>query len=323
MSPPELSFVIPCYNEVENLPRLFEELLRVIDENRLSAEIVVVDDGSQDESFEILREHAERDPRIKVVRFRRNFGQTAAMVAGIDHARGEILVFMDADLQNDPRDVPRLLEKIREGYDVVSGWRRDRKDKWLTRRVPSQIANWIISRISGVRLHDYGCTLKAYRRSALEGVNLYGEMHRFIPIYASWSGGKVTEIVVHHRPRVAGVSKYGLGRTFKVILDLVTVKFLGSYSTKPIYFFGGLGLILFFLSLALAGFALYQKWADGVFVHRNPVATLAVLLAIVGVQLVVMGLLAELLIRVYHESQRKRIYSVERTLNLDRDPGGS
>jgi glycosyltransferase involved in cell wall biosynthesis len=256
MSAPELSFIIPCFNEVENLPRLLPELLRVIDENRLSAEIVIVDDGSKDGSFDVLREHAEHDPRLKVVRFRRNFGQTAAMVAGIDHAQGEILVLMDADLQNDPSDVPKLLEKIREGYDVVSGWRRDRKDKWLTRRVPSQIANWIISRISGVRLHDYGCTLKAYRRSALEGVNLYGEMHRFIPIYASWSGGKVTEMVVNHRPRVAGVSKYGLGRTFKVILDLVTVKFLGSYSTKPIYFFGGFGLILFLIGFGGGGCAL-------------------------------------------------------------------
>jgi glycosyltransferase involved in cell wall biosynthesis len=318
MSGPAVSFVIPVYNEVENLPRLFEEIRRVVGENRLDAEIVVVDDGSRDGSFEILEAEAARDARVKVVRFRRNFGQTAAMVAGMDHARGDVIIPLDADLQNDPGDVPRLLAKIAEGYDVVSGWRKNRKDKWLTRRLPSQMANWLISRISGVRLHDYGCTLKAYRRSALEGVNLYGEMHRFIPIYASWAGGKVTEIVVNHRPRVAGTSKYGLSRTFKVILDLVTVKFLGSYSTKPIYFFGGFGLLLFLLAFGLAGFALYQKLADGVYVHRNPVATLAVLLFIVGVQLVLLGLLAELLIRVYHESQGKRIYSIERTLNLER-----
>jgi glycosyltransferase involved in cell wall biosynthesis len=314
-----ISFIIPCYNEVENLPRLFEELYGTIEGGDLSAEIVIVDDGSQDGSFQVLEAHAQRDARVKVIRFRRNFGQTAAMMAGIDHARGDILVLLDADLQNDPADVPRLLEKIEEGYDVVSGWRRNRKDAFLTRKLPSVLANWVISRISGVRLHDYGCTLKAYRRSALEEVHLYGEMHRFIPIYATWAGGKVTELVVNHRPRVAGKSKYGLGRTFKVILDLITVKFLGSYSTKPLYFFGGFGLLLFLMAFAAAGFALYQKLADGVFVHRNPVATLAVLLFIVGVQLILMGLLAELLIRVYHESQRKRIYRIDRTLNLERE----
>jgi glycosyltransferase involved in cell wall biosynthesis len=320
MTTPAVSFVVPCYNERENLPRLFAELFRVIDEQQIDAEVVIVDDGSRDGSFDVLAEHAGRDARVKVIRFRRNFGQTAAMVAGIDHARGEVLVLLDADLQNDPADVPRLLAKINEGYDVVSGWRKDRKDKMVTRRLPSMMANWIISRISGVRLHDYGCTLKAYRRSALEGVTLYGEMHRFIPIYASWTGGKVTEMVVNHRPRVAGVSKYGLGRTFKVILDLITVKFLGTYSTKPIYFFGGFGLVLFLLSFAAAGFALYQKLADGVYVHRNPVATLAVLLFIVGVQLILMGLLAELLIRIYHESQGKRTYLIAKTINLDKEP---
>jgi glycosyltransferase involved in cell wall biosynthesis len=317
MKAPDVSFVIPCYNEVENLPRLFDELRKIIDGHAIDAEIVIVDDGSRDGSYDILANEARRDERVKVLRFRRNFGQTAAMVAGIDHARGEVLVFLDADLQNDPADVPRLLEKIDEGYDVVSGWRKDRKDKMVTRRLPSMMANWIISKISGVKLHDYGCTLKAYRRRALEGAQLYGEMHRFIPIYASWSGGKVTEMVVNHRPRIAGVSKYGLGRTFKVILDLVTVKFLGNYATKPIYFFGGLGLIVVLLSFLAAGFTLYQKFADDVWVHKNPVATLAVLLFIVGLQLVLMGLLAELLIRVYHESQRKRIYRLENTLNVD------
>ena len=317
---PEVSFNIPCYNEVENLPRLFQELFKVIDEHQLSAEIVIADDGSKDGSFDVLEAHAKLDPRVKIIRFRRNFGQTAAMVAGIDHARGEVLVFLDADLQNDPADVPRLLAKIREGYDVVSGWRKDRKDKMVSRRLPSMIANWIISRISGVRLHDYGCTLKAYRRGALEGANLYGEMHRFIPIYASWAGGKVTELVVNHRPRIAGVSKYGIGRTFKVILDLITVKFLGNYATKPIYFFGGTGLFAIFASFLAAAFALYQKFANDVWVHRNPVALLAVGLFVVGVQLVLMGLLAELLIRVYHEAQKKRIYRVDRTLNLDPPP---
>lgn len=316
MSTPDVSFIIPCYNEVDNLPRLFEELNQVIDAHSLNAEIVISDDGSKDGSYALLQKQAALDPRVKVIRFKRNFGQTAAMVAGIDHARGEVLVFMDADLQNDPADVPRLLEKIHEGYDVVSGWRKDRKDKMVSRRLPSMMANWLISRISGVRLHDYGCTLKAYRRDALEGANLYGEMHRFIPIYASWSGGKVTELVVNHRPRIAGVSKYGIGRTFKVILDLITVKFLGNYSTKPIYFFGGLGLFAIFASLLAAGFALYQKFVNDVWVHRNPMALLAVGLFVVGVTLVLMGLLAELIIRVYHEAQHKRIYRVERLLNL-------
>ena len=317
MDTPHVSFVIPCYNEVENLPRLFDEVRKVIDENHLEAEVIIVDDGSKDGSYEVLANEARKDPRFKIIRFRRNFGQTAAMVAGIDHAVAEVLVFLDADLQNDPADVPRLLAKIDEGYDVVSGWRKDRKDKMVTRRLPSQAANWLISKISGVRLHDYGCTLKAYRRSSLEGQNLYGEMHRFIPIYASWAGGRVTELVVNHRPRIAGVSKYGLNRTFKVILDLITVKFLGSYATKPIYFFGGLGMMVMVLSFLGAGFVLYQKFVNDVWVHRNPVFTLSVLLFIVGVQLVMMGLLAELIIRVYHEAQRKRIYRVQNTLNID------
>ncbi|MCC7109826.1 MAG: glycosyltransferase family 2 protein [Deltaproteobacteria bacterium] len=312
----KVSLVVPCLNEAENLPRLFAEIDAVVQGAGLDAEILLVDDGSKDASRELMVARAKADPRYKAVIFRRNYGQTAAMAAGIDHATGEVIIPLDADLQNDPADVPRLLEQIEAGYDVVSGWRKDRKDKLLSRRLPSVIANRLISRVGGVAIHDYGCTLKAYRKSVLEHVRLYGEMHRFIPILAAWAGGKVTEIVVNHRPRVAGKSNYGIGRTFKVVLDLLTVKLLGSYATKPIYFFGFVGFGLVSLGVLCGLGVLGLKLGDVVWQHTFSLGLLGAFLMLVGMQSVMMGLLAELQVRTYHESQSKPIYLVKETVGL-------
>ncbi len=315
----DLSVVVPCYNEKDNIRPLVQELDELFSRFQASGktcEVLMVDDGSTDGTFEILAELAADRPYLRVIRLRRNFGQTAAMTAGFEHARGAVIVPMDADLQNDPADIPRLIEKLEEGYDVVSGWRKDRKDALLTRRLPSMLANWLVSRVGGLKLHDYGCTLKAYRREVLEPVRLYGEMHRFIPIYAKWSGARVTEIVVNHRPRRAGRSKYNLGRTFKVLMDLVTLKFLGDYSTKPLYLFGGLGTLLCVAGVVCGIVTLIQKYTMGAWVHKNPLLLLAVFLFIVGMVMFSMGLLAELLVRTYHESQGKPIYLVRETVNL-------
>jgi glycosyltransferase involved in cell wall biosynthesis len=317
----EVSIVIPCYNEAETIPRL----VAALDSSEASlrsggrpCEVIIVDDGSRDGSFAKLREAGATRPWLRLIRFRRNFGQTAAMAAGFKAARGRVVVPMDADLQNDPSDVPRLLEKLDEGFDVVSGWRRDRQDKVATRKIPSWIANWVIGRVSGVKLHDYGCTLKAYRREFLEPVNLYGEMHRFIPIYAKWAGARVTELVVAHHPRREGKSKYGLMRTFKVLLDLVTVKFLGDYSTKPLYFFGGMGFLMCAGGTATALFTWVQKsFIDHTYIHRNPLFVVAVFMFMLGVQFVMMGLIAELQIRTYHEAQSKPTYLVAETVNFE------
>jgi glycosyltransferase involved in cell wall biosynthesis len=309
-----ISVIVPVYNEEANILPLHGELLTTLQSIDRPFEIVYVDDGSVDSSFARLKELAAECPEITVIQFRRNFGQTAALAAGIEHSRGDILIFMDADLQNDPRDIPRLLEKLDEGYDVVSGWRRDRQDAALTRKLPSSMANWLISRVTGVHLNDYGCTLKAYRREVLENFRLYGEMHRFIPAYAAWSGASITELAVNHRARTAGKSKYGLSRTFKVLLDLATVKFLGGYSTKPIYLFGSAGAISMLAGMLCALAVLYQKVADGVYAHRNPVLLLGVFCFVIGTQFVMMGLLAELIIRTYHESQNKATYVVRQTL---------
>jgi glycosyltransferase involved in cell wall biosynthesis len=280
-----------------------------------SYEVIYVDDGSQDSSADRLREIAESDAHVLVVSFRRNFGQTAAIQAGIDHSRGGLLVFMDGDLQNDPADIGRLLAKLEEGNDVVSGWRQDRHDALLRRKIPSWVANWLISRVTGVRLNDYGCTLKAYRRETLADVRLYGEMHRFIPAYASWSGATIAEIPVAHHPRQFGRSKYGLWRTFRVLLDLLTVKLLGSYATKPIYFFGAFGLILwvaaFLCGLAVLIEKLLPPYPEA---HNNPLLLLAVLLASLGVQFVMLGLLAELIMRTYHETRGRPAYRVRQIL---------
>jgi len=311
---PRLSVIVLVYNEVDSVAPLHAELSGVLASLDVPYEILYVDDGSRDGSTEKLAQLALHDHHVRVVSFRRNFGQTAAVQAGIDHSRGEILVFMDGDLQNDPHDIPKLLDKIDEGYDVASGWRRDRKDE-TSRVLPSKIANWIIARVTGVRLNDFGCTLKAYRRDVIQDVKLYGEMHRFIPVYASWVGARITEVQVNHRKRTYGHSKYSLSRTSRVMLDLMTVKLLGSYSTKPIYFFGFAAFGLWFLAFVAAAIVIIQKLLPPYpYAHNNPLLLLAVFLAIVGVQFILMGLLAELSIRTYHESQAKAVYVVREVI---------
>ena len=310
----DLSVVIPVLDEAENLPTLAERLTRSLDALGNTYEIIVVDDGSRDNSFAILRELARRDPRMRVVRLRRNFGQTAAFSAGFDRARGQVVVTLDADLQNDPDDIGMLLDKIDQGYDVVSGWRAFRQDPFLNRRLPSIIANWLISRVTGVRLHDFGCSLKAYRAEVLAGIRLYGELHRFIPAIASWQGVSVTELPVHHAPRKFGRSKYGIGRTLRVILDLITIRFLLSYGTRPMQIFGLLGLSVSGLGFALGLYLTYAKLILGESIGSRPLLMLAVLLLVVGVQLVTMGLIGELVVRTYYETQSKAIYVVREEL---------
>jgi glycosyltransferase involved in cell wall biosynthesis len=306
--------VLPVFNEEESIPALHKELTDSLTRLALDYEVIYVDDGSSDRSFERLAAIAEVDPRVRVIRFRRNFGQTAALQAGIEYSGGEVLVFMDADLQNDPEDIGMMLAKLNEGYDVVSGWRKDRQDGLLMRRIPSHIANSLISWVTGVHLKDYGCTLKAYRREVLEPVRLYGELHRFIPAMASWSGAAVTEVPVRHHARPFGKSKYGISRTVRVLLDLVTIKFLGSYSTKPIYVFGLAGFVLWGLALLCGADVLWEKFANGIYAHNQPVLLLAVFLATLGVQFIMLGLLAELATRTYHESQNKHTYVVRQVV---------
>lgn len=315
---PRLSVIVLVFNEVESIEPLHEELMGVLGALAFSFEVLYIDDGSRDGSSEKLGQLVAHDSRVRVVSFRRNFGQTAAVQAGIDNGRGEILVFMDGDMQNDPHDIPRLLEKIDEGYDVVSGWRKARQDE-ASRVLPSKIANWIIARVTGVPLNDFGCTLKAYHREVIQDVKLYGEMHRFIPVYASWVGARITEITVNHRARAFGKSKYSLSRTSRVLLDLMTVKLLGSYSTKPIYFFGFAAFALWAIAIVCAAIVIVQKLLPPhPFAHNNPLLLLAVFLAIVGVQFILMGLLAELSIRTYHESQGKTTYVIREI--LERSP---
>ncbi len=312
----ELSVVVPLLDERDNLRPLYDQIKQAID-GRYVYEILFVDDGSTDGGFEILKEFHDADPHVRVIRFRKNFGQTAALSAGFAHARGDVIIAMDADLQNDPADIPMLVARLHEGYDVVSGWRKERHDKALTRRLPSRMANWLISTITGVKLHDYGCTLKAYRREVLAETKLYGEMHRFIPALASWSGARITECVVNHRPRTAGVAKYGLARTWKVILDLITVKFLGSFSTKPIYIFGGLGALTTVGAILSGLMVLYQKFIASyhLAMNRNPLLVLTAMLITATIQFILMGLLAELLVRTYHESQGRPTYVIREVLD--------
>ena len=314
---PELSIFLPVFNEEENLRQMHTRISDALETLGRTAEIIYVDDGSTDKSLEVLKDIGAADKRVKLVSLRRNYGQTAAMAAGIDAAEGEILIPMDADLQNDPKDIERLLAKLDEGFDVVSGWRKERKDKFLTRRVPSMIANRIISWIGGVHLHDYGCSLKAYKREILQDVRLYGEMHRFIPIYASWAGAKVTEIPVEHHPRTLGKSKYGLSRTIKVVFDLITIKFLATYQTKPLYVFGTFGVIAFLLSFAAGVWALVLKFVYDVSFILTPLPLITVVMLAISVQFILMGLLAELLVRTYHESQDKSIYAVKERVGFD------
>jgi glycosyltransferase involved in cell wall biosynthesis len=324
---PQVSIVIPCFNEEETIARLvaaLDDAVGKLEGAGRPTEVIVIDDGSSDDTFARLKTAAAPRAWLRLVRFRRNFGQTAAMAAGFDRARGAYVVPMDADLQNDPEDIPLLLARLEEGYDIVSGWRKNRQDKALTRRLPSTIANLLIGRVTGVRLHDYGCTLKAYRREVLAPVRLYGEMHRFIPVYAKWSGARITEQVVRHHARKEGKSKYGLGRTLKVLLDLMTVKFLGDYSTKPLYLFGFWGVICIMLGVLSGVVTLIEKFINPEsYAHRNPLLLLAVMLFVVGMQLIGMGLLAELLVRTYHESQHKAVYLVSEEVNGPADAARS
>ncbi len=312
-----ISVVIPVYNEEECLEGLYEELKGVLYDTDLDYEIIFVDDGSRDNTPDILRDIATNDQLVTVIQLGRNFGQTAAISAGIDHTRGDIIVLMDGDLQNDPADIPILLEKLEEGYDLVSGWRKNRKDPWINRRLPSMIANALISKVTGVHLHDYGCTLKVYRRKILTEFRLYGEMHRFLPAYAEQMGARITELTVNHRPRVHGKSKYGLKRTLKVILDLFTVKFLSTYSTKPIYLFGSVGC-----ALALGAFIVFAYLVAEKLLHarpfvESPLLLMVVMLFLLGFQSIFMGLIAELLIRTYHEAQNKPTYVVRQVIKKD------
>lgn len=311
---PEITVTVPIYNEAENIPTLYRRIADALDALETSWEVVFVNDGSRDGSGELLDAIAADDGRVIVVHFPRNYGQTAAMMAGMDHANGAIIVPMDGDLQNDPADIQHLLAKLDEGYDVVSGWRKDRQDHAIKRNLPSRIANAIISRVSGVHLHDYGCSLKAYRRDALAGVKLYGEMHRFVPIYAAWNGARVGEIPVQHHPRLHGESKYGLERIFKVILDLLVVKFLFRYASKPIYLFGGFGLFSILCAVVAGLWALGLKLFAGTSLILTPLPLVTVFLGAVGVLSILMGLLAEMLNRTYHESQSKAVYRVARVV---------
>ena len=312
----KLSIVIPVYNEEENIKKLHKELADVLGKLNLAYEVIWVNDGSKDASLAVLEALAKTDTHTKVLNFVYNFGQTAAMSAGIKYATGDIIIPMDADLQNDPTDIPQFLSKIEEGYDVVSGWRKNRKDAFIMRKIPSWMANSIIRKITGVSIHDYGCSMKAYKRDLLQGINLYGEMHRFIPAYISWHGGKVTEIVVHHRARIHGETKYGISRTFRVILDLILIKFLSKYMNRPIHFFGGMGFIALFLGFIAAATAIVFKVIHYKTIIETPLPIFSALLIIVGVQLIVMGIIAEMLMRVYYESQKKDPYIVKETINI-------
>ncbi len=310
-----VSIVIPVFEEEESLPYLYASLKEVMEPLGREYELLFVDDGSRDSTLKALTELNEKDDKVVVISFRRNFGQTAAMAAGMEHAKGDIIITMDADLQNDPADIPNLLEKAAD-FDVVSGWRKSRKDPFLSRKLPSLLANGLISKVTGVKLHDYGCTLKAYRKEAIENVRLYGEMHRFIPAIANWYGATITEVETTHHPRKYGKSKYGISRTIRVILDLITVKFLQSFATRPIHAFGPIGLLLGFFGFIIALYLTFDKIALGHDIGSRPLLLLSVLLIILGVQVLVMGLLAEVLARTYHESQNKPIYTIK--LHLDR-----
>jgi glycosyltransferase involved in cell wall biosynthesis len=312
----KLSIVSPVYNEEENLPLLYEAVYQAIYPLEITWELILVDDGSRDNSLKEMEKLAVADPQhVRLIELRRNFGQTAAIAAGIDHATGDVVVLTDADLQNDPADIPMMLEKIDEGYDVVSGWRVNRQDTFA-RRLPSQMANWMISFVTGVHLHDYGCTLKAYRREVITGFRLYGEMHRFIPAFANSVGAKIIELKVHHHARRFGKAKYGLERTMKVVLDLFTVKFLSSYANKPIYLFGGTGIALIAISLAVLLYLFIRRIFFDIGVVTSPLFVMSTMIALMGFQSILMGLIAELLARTYHESQGKPTYTIRKVVNF-------
>lgn len=315
--PLDLSIIIPFFNEEENVTELYHKLKPVMEKLEKSYEIIFIDDGSTDRGLDLLKAIAKEDATLKLISFTRNFGQTAAMSAGFKSAKGKVYITLDADNQNDPNDIPKLLEKMKEGYGVVSGWRRDRKDAFINRKLPSWLANKLISKVTGVHLNDYGCTLKAYDSRFVNAFSLYGQMHRFIPAYSRLAGAKITEVPVNHLPRTKGKSKYGISRTFKVILDLLTVKFLGSFATTPLYLFGGMGFFFNAAAILTGVVVLYQKYELGIYAHRNPLLLLAVFLSVLGVFLIMMGLIAELLMRTYHESQGKNIFVIHEEVNLD------
>ncbi len=311
-----ISVTIPVYNEEKNIDKLYEKLIMVLDGMDCDYEIIFVNDGSSDASPDIMNQLSEKDTRVKIIHFTRNFGQTSAMMAGFDHASGDIIIPMDADLQNDPEDIPRLVEKLSQGFDLCSGWRKHRKDGTFKRVMVSKIANKLVSKISGVNLKDYGCTLKAYRKKIIKGVRLYGEMHRFIPIYASWEGAKIAEIPVMHHPRIHGNSKYGLERTIKVLLDLIVITFLDNYAQKPIYIFGGAGVISLFLSIGTFSYATWLKLFDGISYIQTPLPVMASMTMLASFMCILMGLLAEMIMRTYYETQQKSIYLIKNVKNL-------
>lgn len=315
----KVSVIVPAYNEATSIKVLLDELEDLVKNLEYNYEIIFVDDGSSDNTFNILKEAAIKNQNIKVLRLRRNYGQSAALLAAIDYASGDVIVPLDADLQNDPNDIPKLLNLISEGYDLVSGWRKNRQDRTFDRKIPSFIANKLISLVTGIKLHDYGCSLKAYRKDVLKGVRLYGELHRFLPICASWNGAKVIEVEVNHRPRIFGRSKYGLNRIYKVLLDLLVLKFLSDYSTKPIYFFGGFASVCFLFSFALAVWSFYLKLFKGIDLDGTPLLIFSAVFIIVSVQLLLMGILADLIMRTYFESQDKKTYQVKDSVNLEKD----
>ncbi|MDD4900820.1 MAG: glycosyltransferase family 2 protein [Patescibacteria group bacterium] len=312
----KLSLVLPIYNEEENIVQLLKEIKEAMLSLSLEYEVIAINDGSKDKSLAVLKEAATEDKRIKIISFKRNFGQTAALSAGFDHATGEAVIPLDADLQNDPKDISSLLDKLSEGYDIVSGWRKNRRDKLVSRKIPSWIANYIISKTTDVHLHDYGCTMKAYRREALQEIKLYGEMHRFIPAIAVWHGAKITEIAVNHRERGFGKTKYGISRTFRVVLDLLTVKFLTKYLTRPMHFFGGVGIFSFVLGTVSFIAALYLRFIGYATLIETPLPLIGVFFCLMGAQLVLMGLLAEMIMRNYFESQGKPTYMIKEKINF-------
>ncbi len=309
-----VSFVVPIYNEEDNVKLLYQELYEVVEASGLRAEFVFIDDGSSDATVERLSEITSNDPRVKIILLRRNFGQTAAMSAGFDHAEGEIIITMDGDLQNDPHEAPRMIEKLEEGYDIVAGWRKDRQDKKWSKVIPSMIANRIISKTTKVSLHDYGCSLKVFRADVIKNINLYGEMHRFIPAVAAQLGVRICEVPVNHRARQFGTSKYGIFKTFRVILDLLTVQFFLGYATRPLHLFGMLGLVSGFLGTLLLSYLSFERLVMGVPLANRPILLVGVMLVLIGLQFICSGLLAEVMVRTYHESQGKKIYAVRKII---------
>ena len=314
-----VSVIVPLYNEEESVHELYTELTEVLKPLGRQYELLFVDDGSKDQTVKNLVKHSLGDTSVRIIQFRRNFGQTAAMAAGLDHSRGDIVFTMDGDLQNDPSEIPRMIAKLEEGFDMVAGWRKDRQDKFISRRLPSMIANWIISKSTSVELHDYGCSLKAMTGELARSIKLYGEMHRFIPALAAEVGARICEIPVNHRSRKHGVSKYGISRTIRVVLDLITVKFLLGYSKRPIHLFGTAGVLTGGLGAILLSMMMYQRFFLGVPMGARPLLALAVMMVIIGLQFLCFGLLAEVLARTYHESQDKRIYTVRKMIEHHND----